>query len=56
MIRIWLVFLVIIGITGILGFGGTASGTATIAKIFFFISIALFVIALLFGKNLYKGR
>lgn len=51
MLGLTITFLVIALIAAVLGFGGIA-GTATgIAKITFFIFIALFVLSLLFGRR-----
>lgn len=44
-----LVFFIIAVIAAIFGFGGIASGAALIAKILFFIFVAVFVIALVAG-------
>jgi uncharacterized membrane protein YtjA (UPF0391 family) len=44
-----LVFFIIAVIAAIFGFGGIASGAALIAKILFFIFVAVFVIALIAG-------
>ena len=44
-----LVFLVIALIAGFLGFGGVAFAAAGIAKILFFIAIAIFVVLLVAG-------
>ena len=43
------IFLVIALIAAVFGFGGVASAAAGIAKILFFIAIAIFVIMLLMG-------
>lgn len=48
------IFLVIALIAAVFGFGGIASAAAGIAKILFFIAIAIFVIMLLMG--LFIGR
>ncbi|THF49719.1 DUF1328 domain-containing protein [Allorhizobium terrae] len=44
-----LVFLVVALIAAALGFGGIAGASVGIAKILFFIFIALFIISLVFG-------
>lgn len=49
-----LTFLVIALIAGVLGFGGIAAVSAEIAKVIFFVAIALFVIMLV--ANLLTGR
>jgi uncharacterized membrane protein YtjA (UPF0391 family) len=43
------VFLVISLIAAVLGFGGIAAGAASIAKVLFFIFVALAVVAFLIG-------
>ena len=48
------IFLVIALIAAVFGFGGLASAAAGIAKILFFIAIAIFVVMLLMG--LFVGR
>ena len=51
----WVVtFLIIALIAGILGFGGIAGASIEIAKIVFFIAIALFVVSAL--VSLMRGR
>jgi uncharacterized membrane protein YtjA (UPF0391 family) len=51
----WVVtFLIIALVAGLLGFGGIAGASIEIAKIVFFIAIALFVISALVG--LMRGR
>ncbi|MGE0613170.1 MAG: DUF1328 domain-containing protein [Hyphomicrobiales bacterium] len=49
-----LTFLVVAIIAAILGFGGVAAVSVEIAKIIFFVAIALFVIMLI--ANLVSGR
>ena len=46
-----IVFLIIAVIAGYLGFGAVAFAAAGIAKVLFFIFIALFVIGLLTGRR-----
>ncbi|HEX6105773.1 MAG TPA: DUF1328 domain-containing protein [Gemmatimonadales bacterium] len=48
------IFLVVALVAAIFGFGGVASTAAGIAKILFFIAIAIFVVMLLLG--LFAGR
>lgn len=43
------VFFVIAIVAAVLGFGGLAAASAGIAKVLFFISLALFVISLIAG-------
>lgn len=43
------IFFVVSVIAGFLGFSGVASTTRTIAKVLFFIAIAIFLIILVFG-------
>jgi uncharacterized membrane protein YtjA (UPF0391 family) len=45
------IFLVIAIIAAIFGFGGIASASAGIAKILFYIFLAIFVISLLMGRR-----
>jgi uncharacterized membrane protein YtjA (UPF0391 family) len=47
MLRWALIFLVISIIAGAMGFSGVASTTRTIAKVLFFIALAIFVLILL---------
>ena len=54
MLRWSVIFFVIAIIAAIFGFGGIAEGAADIAKILFFIFLALFVIAILFGASIFK--
>ena len=49
-------FLVIAIIAAIFGFTGIASGAVTIAKILFFVFMALFLGALILGGTLFKGK
>jgi uncharacterized membrane protein YtjA (UPF0391 family) len=48
-IKLAILFFVISLVAGALGFTGVASGTRTIAKIFFFIALAIFLVILVFG-------
>ena len=54
MLRWSVIFFVIAIIAAIFGFGGIAEGAASIAKVLFFIFLALFIIAILFGATLFK--
>jgi uncharacterized membrane protein YtjA (UPF0391 family) len=45
------IFLVIAIIAAIFGFGGVAAASAGIAKVLFFIFLAVFVISLLMGRR-----
>jgi uncharacterized membrane protein YtjA (UPF0391 family) len=49
MLKWALIFFVISVIAGIFGFTGVASTTRTIAKVLFFIALAIFLIVLVFG-------
>jgi uncharacterized membrane protein YtjA (UPF0391 family) len=51
MLRWALLFLVVAIIAAVFGFTGIAVAAADIAKIIFFIFLALFVIALFFGRR-----
>lgn len=52
MLKWALVFFVISVIAGYFGFTGVASTTRTIAKVLFFIALAIFLIVLVFGVML----
>lgn len=54
MLRWAIIFFIIAIIAAIFGFGGIAEGAASIAQVLFYIFIALFVIALIFGRSLFK--
>ncbi len=49
MLRWTVIFLVVAIVAAIFGFGGIASGAASIAKILFFIFLGLFVISVIAG-------
>lgn len=49
MLKWALVFFVISLVAALFGFGGIASGAAAIAKILFFVAVALFVVFLVLG-------
>lgn len=44
-----LIFLVISLVAGVFGFTGIAAGAAGIAKVLFFIALAIFLIVVIFG-------
>jgi len=52
MLKWALIFFVISLIAGAFGFTGVASGSRTIAKVLFFIALAIFLIVLVFGVML----
>jgi len=54
MVKWALVFLVVGLIAGVLGFTGIAGAAIGIAKLLFFIAIALFVVMLLLGVTVFK--
>lgn len=54
MLRWSVIFFIVAIIAAIFGFGGIAEGAADIAKVLFFIFLALFVIAILFGASIFK--
>lgn len=58
MIRLAIICLIVAGVAALLGFGGVAGTFVGIAKILFFIAIALFalfvVLGLLAGKGISK--
>jgi uncharacterized membrane protein YtjA (UPF0391 family) len=49
MLKWAIIFFVISLVAGFFGFTGVASGARTIAKILFFIALAIFLIVLVFG-------
>ena len=49
MLKWALIFFVISLVAGYFGFTGVASGARSIAKVFFFIAIAIFLVILIFG-------
>jgi uncharacterized membrane protein YtjA (UPF0391 family) len=54
MIKWALIFLVVGLIAGALGFTGVAGAAVGIAKLLFFVGVALFVIMLLLGVTIFK--
>ena len=54
MLRLALIFFIVALIAGVLGFGGIAGAAAGIAKIIFWIGLALLVISLISGAL--RGR
>lgn len=52
MLKLAILFFVISVIAGLLGFSGVASGARTIAKVLFFIALAIFLVILVFGVML----
>lgn len=52
MLKLALLFFVISVIAGVLGFTNIASGARAIAKVLFFIALAIFLIILIFGVML----
>ena len=52
MLKWALIFFIISVIAGLLGFTGVASTTRTIAKVLFFIALAIFLVVLVFGVML----
>jgi uncharacterized membrane protein YtjA (UPF0391 family) len=56
MLRWALIFLVVAIVAAIFGFTGIASAAAGIAKFIFFLFVALFVLALIFGSSLFKSK
>jgi uncharacterized membrane protein YtjA (UPF0391 family) len=55
MLKWAIIFALISVVAGVLGFTGVAAGAAAIAKVFFFIFLALCVIFLLLGLTVYKS-
>jgi uncharacterized membrane protein YtjA (UPF0391 family) len=54
MIKWAIIFFVISVIAGFFGFTGVAAGSRTIAKVLFFIALAIFLVILVFGVMLGK--
>lgn len=54
MLRWTVTFLIIALVAALFGFGGIAAGAAAIAKVLFFIFLALFVLSLVFGASIFK--
>jgi uncharacterized membrane protein YtjA (UPF0391 family) len=54
MLKWAIIFFVVSVIAGFFGFTGVASTTRTIAKVLFFIALAIFLIVLIFGVILGK--
>jgi uncharacterized membrane protein YtjA (UPF0391 family) len=52
MLKWAIIFFVISLVAGLFGFTNIASGTRTIAKVLFFIALAIFLIILIFGVML----
>jgi uncharacterized membrane protein YtjA (UPF0391 family) len=52
MLKWAIIFFVISVVAGYFGFTGVASTTRTLAKVFFFIALAVFLIVLVFGVML----
>jgi uncharacterized membrane protein YtjA (UPF0391 family) len=55
MLKLALFFFVISIVSGVFGFTGIAAGAAAIAKILFFVAVALFVIFLVLGLTIFKS-
>ncbi|HEX3140930.1 MAG TPA: DUF1328 domain-containing protein [Rhizobacter sp.] len=49
MLKLAIIFFVISLIAGFFGFRGVASGSRSIAKVLFFIALAIFLVVLIFG-------
>ena len=54
MLKLAIFFFILSLVAGGLGFTGVASGTRTIAKVFFFLALAAFLIIVIFGQLLGK--
>jgi uncharacterized membrane protein YtjA (UPF0391 family) len=52
MLKLALLFFVISVVAGLFGFTGLARGTRTVAKVLFFIALAIFLVILVFGVML----
>jgi uncharacterized membrane protein YtjA (UPF0391 family) len=55
MLRWSLIFFIVAIVAAIFGFGGIAGTTMGIAKILFFVFIALFILSLIFGSRAVKN-
>lgn len=55
MLKWALIFFIVSVVAGLLGFTGIAAGAASIAKVLFFVAVALFVIFLVLGMTIYKA-
>ncbi len=54
MLKWSVIFFIVAIVAAIFGFSGIAEGAASIAQILFFVFLALFIIAILFGASLFK--
>jgi uncharacterized membrane protein YtjA (UPF0391 family) len=54
MIKWALIFLVVGLVAGVLGFTGVAGASFAIAKLLFFVAIAIFVVLLLLGMTIFR--
>ncbi|TJZ73483.1 DUF1328 domain-containing protein [Chitiniphilus eburneus] len=54
MLKWALVFFAVSLIAGLFGFTGIAAGAAAVAKVLFFIALALFVLCLVLGLTVYN--
>ena len=52
MLKWAIIFFIISLVAGLFGFTGIASGARTIAKVLFFIALAIFLVILIFGVML----
>ncbi|HUJ02939.1 MAG TPA: DUF1328 domain-containing protein [Rhizomicrobium sp.] len=55
MLRLALLFLILGLVAGVLGFSGIAGASFAIAKLLFFVFMAIFVAILLFGIAIFRG-
>jgi uncharacterized membrane protein YtjA (UPF0391 family) len=55
MLKWALIFFIISLVAGVFGFTGIASGTAAVAKVLFYIAVALFVLFLVLGAFAVKS-
>ncbi len=55
MLKWSLIFFIVAIVAAIFGFGGIAGTTMGIAKILFFIFVALFILSLIFGSRAVKN-
>ncbi|HSQ58214.1 MAG TPA: DUF1328 domain-containing protein [Gemmata sp.] len=55
LLRWALLFLVVALIAAVFGYGGVAAGAADIARVLFFIFVAIFVVLLILGAMTYRS-
>ena len=56
MLRWAAIFFIIAIVAAIFGFGGIAAGAASIAKVFFYIFVVLWLLAIILGVTIFKKK